>query len=133
MLSEMPGEAIHRARLDRHPSSSRGFYSLVIQTEHLCILSIYLYIHVYVHNYTYVCMYDHISLKNCFPQKGELMINEFLLYPLSLLPPYEVIPGKYCACWLYVPMGKPAEAAITVRGGDMGREGSLHHSQGGRE
>lgn len=89
-VSQMPGEAIHRVRLDGHPSSSMRFSCLMIRTEHLCILFIYLYIHVCVHTYTYGCMYspDHISLKNYFAQKGELMINECLLQLSSLLPPY---------------------------------------------
>lgn len=112
-----------------HPAPSRGFFSLVLWTEHFCFLFIYLYVHVYVHTFLYICMcsLDHISLKNHLAQKGELMINEHLLQLLSWLPPYYMTPGKSCACWLAVQMGKPPLTAITPWDREVGRDTSLHH------
>lgn len=61
---------------------------------------VYLYTHVYVDSYTYVCMNfpDHVSLKNCFVQKGELMMNEFSLWLLSLLPPFRQVLHLLSVC-----------------------------------
>lgn len=78
--------------------------------------------------FIYICMcsLDHISLKKHLAKKGELMVNEHLLQLLSWLPPYYMTPGKSCACWLAVQMGKPPLTAITPWDREVDRDTSLH-------
>lgn len=91
----------------------------------------FMYGHISTHTYESP---DHISLKSCFVQKEELLINEFLFQLSSLLPPYQVMPGKGCACHPYVQMRKEIQADIILWGGEgEGKDLSITHKGGERK
>lgn len=61
-------------------------------------------------------------------------MTEFLFQLSSLLPPYQVTPGKGCTCPLHVQMRKAIQADVILWGGKgVGQDVSITHKGGKRK